>query len=118
MLSGSSFPPIGIALDQGFRTASITKYAHSVALVDFAYKGLPPYYPPLFFWVLGRLAAWTDTNAYEALKVGVLLTALVDPAVRGPLLERDHPRLGDRRSRSPSPASRSPTGTSPTAGWR
>ncbi len=79
VLSGSSFPPIGIALDQGFRTASITKYAHSVALVDFAYKGLPPYYPPLFFWLLGRLAALTDTNAYEALKVGLLLSALVIP---------------------------------------
>jgi len=79
VLSGSPFPPIGIALDQGFRTASITKYAHSVALVDFAYKGLPPYYPPLFFWVLGRLAAWTDTSAYEALKIGGLLTALVVP---------------------------------------
>ena len=81
VLSGSPFPPIGIALDQGFRTASITKYAHSIALVDFAYKGLPPYYPPLFFWVLGRLAAWTDTSAYEALKIGVLFTALVVPLI-------------------------------------
>jgi galactan 5-O-arabinofuranosyltransferase len=79
VLSGTSFPPIGLALDQGFRTASITKYAHSVSLVDFAYKGLPPYYPPLFFWVLGRLAAGTDVTAYEALKIGVLLTALVIP---------------------------------------
>ena len=79
VLSGSPFPPIGIVLDQGFRTASITKYSHSIALVDFAYKGLPPYYPPLFFWVLGRLARWTDTSAYEALKIGVLLTASAIP---------------------------------------
>jgi hypothetical protein len=81
VLSGSSFPPLGIALDQGFRTASITKYAHSVALVDFAYKGLPPYYPPLFFWVLGRFARWTDSTSYEALKIGVLATGLVIPLV-------------------------------------
>ncbi len=81
VLSGSPFPPIGIALDQGFRTASITKYSHSIAFVDFAYKGLPPYYPPLFFWVLGRLARWTDTSAYEALKIGALVTALVVPLI-------------------------------------
>ena len=79
ILSGSPFPPIGLAFDQGFRTASVTKFAHSISLVDFAYKDLPPFYPPLFFWVLGRLAAWADIAAYEALKVGVLLSALVIP---------------------------------------
>lgn len=79
VLSGSPFPPIGLIFDQGFRTASVTKYAHSISLVDFAYKDLPPYYPPLFFWVLGRFSAWADVTAYEALKVGVLVTALVVP---------------------------------------
>src|SRR5262249_25548455 len=77
--SGSDFPPLGMVADQGFRTASITKYAHTIGLVDFAYKGLPAYYPPLFFWLLGRLATWLDIPAYQALKVGLLVTAFVTP---------------------------------------
>ena len=68
VLSGTDFPPLGIALDQGFRAASVTKYAHTLALVDFAYKDLPAFYPPLFFWVLGRGAAWLGVEPYEALK--------------------------------------------------
>lgn len=79
VLRGTDFPPLGIALDQGFRAASITKYAHTWSLVDFAYHGLPAFYPPLFFWTLGRAAAWTSTEPYEALKIGLLAVAFVVP---------------------------------------
>ena len=81
MLSGSSFPPLGIALDQGFRTASITRYAHSIALVDFAYKGLAPYYPPLFFWVLGRFAAGRTRRRTRRSKWAIVVTALIVPVL-------------------------------------
>ncbi len=79
VLSGSRFPPLGVALDQGFRAASVTKYAHTVALVDFAYKGLPAFYPPAYFWVLGRASAWTGIEPYEMLKLGLLGVALAAP---------------------------------------
>ena len=88
VLSGSDFPPLGVALDQGFRAASVTKYAHTVDLVDFAYRDLPAFYPPLFFWVLGRAAAWLGVEPYEALKTGVLLSALVAPIVSFALWRR------------------------------
>lgn len=81
VLSGTDFPPLGIALDQGFRAASVTKYAHTVELVDFAYRDLPAFYPPLFFWVLGRVAAWLGAQPHEALKLGVLGVALAAPLV-------------------------------------
>ena len=93
VLSGTDFPPLGIALDQGFRAASITKYAHTLALVDFAYKDLPAFYPPLFFWVLGRGAAWLGAEPYEALKLGVLGCAVAAPVAVFALwarLTRDH----------------------------
>jgi galactan 5-O-arabinofuranosyltransferase len=79
VLSGSGFPPLGVALDQGFRAASVVKFSHTTALVDFAYKDLPAYYPPLFFWVLGRGAAWSGAEPYEVLKFGLIATALVVP---------------------------------------
>jgi hypothetical protein len=79
VLSGTDFPPLGIALDQGFRAASVTRYAHTVSLVDFAYRDLPAFYPPLFFWVLGRGAAWLGAPPYEMLKLGVLACALAAP---------------------------------------
>jgi galactan 5-O-arabinofuranosyltransferase len=81
VLRDTDFPPLGIALDQGFRAASITKYAHTWSLVDFAYHGLPAFYPPLFFWTLGRAAAWTSTEPYEALKIGLLAVAFVVPVL-------------------------------------
>ncbi len=79
VLSGTDFPPLGIALDQGFRAASVTKYAHTAALVDFAYRDLPAFYPPLYFWVLGRGAAWLGAPTYEMMKLGVLVCALAAP---------------------------------------
>jgi galactan 5-O-arabinofuranosyltransferase len=79
VLDGSDFPPLGVALDQGFRVASITKYAHTWSLVDFAYQGLPAFYPPLFFWTLGRASAWTGTEPYEALKLGLVAVAFAVP---------------------------------------
>ncbi|HEX5586766.1 MAG TPA: arabinofuranosyltransferase [Acidimicrobiia bacterium] len=81
VLRDSDFPPLGVALDQGFRVASITKYAHTWSLVDFAYQGLPAFYPPLFFWILGRTSAWTSIEPYEALKLGLLGVALVVPVL-------------------------------------
>jgi galactan 5-O-arabinofuranosyltransferase len=58
----------GISVDQQFRTEYLTRLADSPALHDMTYQGLPPYYPPGWFWIGGRLAALTGTPAWEMYK--------------------------------------------------
>lgn len=58
----------GISVDQQFRTEYLTRLADSAALRDMTYAGLPPFYPPGWFWLGGRAAALTDTPAWEMFK--------------------------------------------------
>jgi len=58
----------GISVDQQFRTEYLTRLTDSAALHDMTYIGLPPYYPPGWFWLGGRLAALTGTPAWEMFK--------------------------------------------------
>ncbi len=58
----------GISVDQQFRTEYLTRLTDSAALHDMTYIGLPPFYPPGWFWIGGRLAALTGTPAWEMFK--------------------------------------------------
>lgn len=58
----------GISVDQQFRTEYLTRLTHSPALHDMTYAGLPPFYPPGWFWIGGRAAALTGTPAWEMFK--------------------------------------------------
>jgi len=58
----------GISVDQQFRTEYLTRLADSPALRDMTYTGLPPFYPPGWFWIGGRVAALTGTPAWELYK--------------------------------------------------
>jgi galactan 5-O-arabinofuranosyltransferase len=58
----------GISVDQQFRTEYLTRLADSPALHDMTYLGLPPFYPPGWFWIGGRVAALTGTPAWEVYK--------------------------------------------------
>ncbi|MDH6195290.1 galactan 5-O-arabinofuranosyltransferase [Mycobacterium frederiksbergense] len=58
----------GISVDQQFRTEYLTRLADSPGLHDMTYFGLPPYYPAGWFWMGGRIAAATDTPAWELFK--------------------------------------------------
>jgi galactan 5-O-arabinofuranosyltransferase len=58
----------GISVDQQFRTEYLTRLTDSAALHDMTYFGLPPYYPPGWFWIGGRAAAMTGTPAWEMYK--------------------------------------------------
>ena len=55
----------GVSVDQQFRTEYLTRLADTVAPHDMTYLGLPPYYPPGWFWLGGRLASLTGTPAWE-----------------------------------------------------
>ena len=58
----------GISVDQQFRTEYLTRLTDSPALHDMTYAGLPPFYPPGWFWLGGRAAAFTGTPAWEMFK--------------------------------------------------
>jgi galactan 5-O-arabinofuranosyltransferase len=58
----------GVSVDQQFRTEYLTRLADSPGPHDMTYFGLPPYYPAGWFWLGGRIAAWTGTPAWEMLK--------------------------------------------------
>jgi galactan 5-O-arabinofuranosyltransferase len=58
----------GISVDQQFRTEYMTRLTDSAALRDMTYAGLPPFYPPGWFWIGGRAAALTGTPAWEMFK--------------------------------------------------
>ena len=55
----------GISVDQQFRTEYLTRLADSAELRDMTYAGLPPFYPPGWFWIGGRAAALSGTPAWE-----------------------------------------------------
>ncbi len=58
----------GISVDQQFRTEYLTRLADNAALHDMTYFGLPPYYPPGWFWLGGRAAVLAGTPAWEMFK--------------------------------------------------
>ena len=71
----------GISVDQQFRTEYLTRLADSPELRDMTYYGLPPFYPPGWFWLGGRLAALTGTPAWEMFKPWAIISITVAIAV-------------------------------------
>ncbi|MEW5810593.1 MAG: galactan 5-O-arabinofuranosyltransferase [Actinomycetota bacterium] len=67
----------GISVDQQFRTEYLTRLTDSASLHDMTYIGLPPYYPPGWFWLGGRLAALTGTPAWEMFKPWSILSITI-----------------------------------------
>ena len=69
----------GLQGDEVTVSAMYTTVARVGFFSDFAYHGLPPFYPPLYFWLfgfLGRLCGW---NGLIMTKVGVAAAYLVLP---------------------------------------
>ena len=71
----------GISVDQQFRTEYLTRLADSPALHDMTYLGLPPFYPPGWFWIGGRVAALTGTPAWEIFKPWAITSITIAIAV-------------------------------------
>lgn len=71
----------GISVDQQFRTEYLTRLADSPALRDMTYVGLPPFYPPGWFWIGGRAAALTGTPAWEMFKPWAITSITIAVAV-------------------------------------
>ncbi len=71
----------GISVDQQFRTEYLTRLTDSPALRDMTYAGLPPFYPPGWFWLGGRAAALTGTAGWEMYKPWAITSIAVAVAV-------------------------------------
>src|SRR5262249_28056756 len=71
----------GISVDQQFRTESRPRFADSPALRDMPYTGLPPFYPPGWFWLGGRAAALAGTPAWEICKPWAITSITIAIAV-------------------------------------
>ena len=81
----------GVSVDQQFRTEYLTRLTDSPALRDMTYAGLPPFYPPGWFWIGGRVAdaagmpawemfkPWAITSIAVAVVIAMLLWAASDP---------------------------------------
>ena len=71
----------GISVDQQFRTEYLTRLTGSAALRDMTYVGLPPFYPPGWFWIGGRIAALTGTPGWEICKPWAITSITIAVAV-------------------------------------
>ena len=71
----------GISVDQQFRTEYLTRLTDTAALHDMTYYGLPPFYPPGWFWIGGRLAALTGTPAWEMFKPWAIISITIAVAL-------------------------------------
>ena len=71
----------GISVDQQFRTEYLTRLTDTAGPHDMTYYGLPPFYPPGWFWIGGRLAALTGTPAWEMFKPWAIISITVAVAV-------------------------------------
>ncbi|WP_319448488.1 MULTISPECIES: galactan 5-O-arabinofuranosyltransferase [unclassified Mycobacterium] len=71
----------GVSVDQQFRTEYLTRLADTVTPHDMTYLGLPPFYPPGWFWIGGRVAAFTGTPAWEAFKPWAIVSITIAVAV-------------------------------------
>src|SRR5574340_1663165 len=71
----------GISVDQQFSTEYLTRLTDSPTLCDMTYFGLPPFYPPGWFWLGGRAAALTGSSAWEMYKPWAITSITVAAAV-------------------------------------
>jgi galactan 5-O-arabinofuranosyltransferase len=80
-LNGTPFGLGGLAGDQTFRTAAVTRFADSWHNADFTFQGLPSFYAPAYFWVLGRTADLAGIEPWRIVKYGTVAVALLVPLV-------------------------------------
>lgn len=76
-LRGTAWGFDGLYSDAGFRTETVTRYASSPALADYAYRGLTAYYPPLWPWLQGRAADLLGLSGWQVMKPAQIAVCLV-----------------------------------------
>ncbi len=93
-LHGSVYMIGGLNVDAALRTPAVAQFSETWGLVDFTYRGLPAFYPPLMTWSVGRAAALFDLAPYSALKFASIVVAFAVPLLSYLLWRRlVHPAL-------------------------
>ncbi len=81
LFNGTPFGLNGCWGDQKFRMAMTLKFATWLVPGDFYYKDLPPFYPPVYYYLLSLGARILSLEAFKMIKVGSLVIYLVGPTV-------------------------------------
>lgn len=63
----------GATGDENLILAFLTQVLHGNFFRDYYHAWLPPFYPPLYFWLTGSIARFFTMNAVQAAKIGVVL---------------------------------------------
>jgi len=87
-LHGTPYPMDGLSADSGYKAESVTRFASTWANVDFTYKGLPSFYPPVLPYVAGRMAALLHLFPPHALQITTIVFTLLVPVVSYALWQR------------------------------
>ncbi|WP_044641925.1 arabinofuranosyltransferase [Risungbinella massiliensis] len=69
----------GVENDVEFITASVTRYANSWTFHDFSYQDLSGFYPPLYFYILGKVAWLTGIEPYMMVRYGLFAVCFFLP---------------------------------------
>jgi len=77
--SGTPFGGNGYGGDQLFRISMILKFVELGSMGDFYYKNMPPFYPPVYYWLLSVASRLTTLEAYEMIKWGNMAIYLFMP---------------------------------------
>ena len=78
-LRGTRYGFSALFSDSAFRTEAVTRFAETGVLADYAYRGLPTYYPPAWAYVQGRTAALLDIPGWAVVKPATLVAVAVVP---------------------------------------
>lgn len=87
-LHGTRWSFNGLWGDSAFRAEAATRFTDSWALSDYAYRGLPAYYPPLLPWLEGRLGALLGQPGWAMVKPVTVVAALGVPLLAFALWQR------------------------------
>jgi len=74
-----ALPLWGLKGDEITIAAMYEMFAHGSLASDFAYAGLPAFYPPLFFWIFAIPGRFLDMNGVQMMKLGAITTFALFP---------------------------------------
>lgn len=76
---GARLAFFGLRGDETFVASFLMHVAAGHPFSDFSYAALPPFYPPLYFWIVGGIGWVLHWNGIQAMKLGVALTFALLP---------------------------------------
>lgn len=76
---GAYLPLFGLKADEITLAAMYNTFAHAGFFKDFSYHTLPPFYPPLFFWIFSIPGKFFHWNGIQIMKVASAVSIALFP---------------------------------------